>query len=1244
MHLEDLLDERIVIIDGSMGTMLQSMNLDEGYFNVGEFQNHPEPLTGNFEVLNITNPKIISDIHYQYLESGCDIIETNTFGANSISQQEYNLSDYADRMNLEAAKLARDAVTKYLSVNPKESKFIAGAVGPTNKTLSASESVEDPTFRSISFDELRDAYFNQVVALIEGGVDIILIETIFDVLNAKAAITATLDAYERMKVELPIMISVTFVQEGNNRTLFGQTVDAFWTTISHCNPISVGINCGLGAKSMSANIMELSRIVPVHTHCYPNAGLPNPMAESGFDETPEVTSSEIRKLVESGSLNIVGGCCGTTPEHIREIKSVVENLDIRRVPLLQSETTRALKSLNSKIKEKGKSEKIVISHPETTFAGLENYAMNPDSNFTMIGERTNVTGSSIFRKLIENDDYDGALQVAIHQVRNGANIIDINMDDGMLNSKECMIKFLRLIATEPEVAKIPIMIDSSDWEVIESGVKCVQGKPIINSISLKDGQKEFERRVRFAKRYGAAVLVMAFDELGQAESVERKVEICERSYQIMTEDIGFNPMDIIFDPNILAVATGIKSHNRFAMNFIESIPKIKQKCPGSKVSGGISNLSFSFRGNNSIREAFHSAFLYHAIRAGLDMGIVNPGLLVHYDEIPPDLLVLVEDVLFDKSIDATERMIEFAEKYNEDYKNTKVTVKDWRNESIESRLIHSLVNGISEFIHNDINEAIDAYNSPLEIIEGPLMDGMNKVGSLFEVGKMFLPQVVKSARTMKLAVGQLEPLMRENSQEINYRGKIVIATVKGDVHDIGKNIVSVVMGCNNYEVIDLGVMVSADQILDEAKKVGADVIGLSGLITPSLKEMAHVAREMRKRKMQVPLLIGGATTSIQHTAINISPEYDNQVIHIKDASKVISVLNDILDEKRNLEFSKRNEELQKSYIKRNKEIVKKPLVSISQSRKKGNKIKWEQSEIATPEFIGQRFIKSIPLNELRELIDWTFFFTSWEIPRRFPKVLSDEKYGDTASELFRDANKLLDQIIENKLIEPSASYGFWPANSEGDDIIIYSKNGEEKFRLNMLRQQQQRGESAHNCLSDFIAPLESKISDYLGIFSVTSGKKADILAEKLFSEGDEYNGIMAGLLADRLAEASAEWLHKRVRKEWGFPDPDNTTVEDLLNENYRSIRPAYGYPACPDHSELEKIIDILKADEIDMQLSENYAIIPSSSVSGIFISNKQSKYFSVGRLGKDQIEDYSLRKSITKERAEELLFSYLGYF
>ena len=1240
--LRNALKERILVLDGAMGTMIQTYELDEKKFRKDLFLDHPNDLEGNNEVLNLTSPEIILEIHRSYLEAGSDIIETNTFGATRVAQEEYGLAEFAKEMNLQAARIAREVADEMIREDGVI-RFVAGAVGPTNRTLSSSEDVNDPSARTTTFDDIRDSYFEQVLALIEGGVDLILIETIFDVLNAKAAIVATLEAFKKSGIELPIILSVTFIQEGSDRTVFGQTIDAFWATVAHAKPLSVGINCGLGARAILPNLKEMARMVDTYVHCYPNAGLPNPLSTTGFDETPDITAAQIREMVGMKLVNIVGGCCGTTPDHIRAIAAAVSGVQPRELP----ERTKGI----GEVKISGG---LMVGggdfahqhrhclHEHTTFAGLETYAVRPSSNFTMIGERTNVTGSAAFRRLIEGNDFEGGLAVALQQVRAGANIIDVNMDEGMLDSVDCMTKFLNFIATEPEIARVPIMIDSSDWEVIEAGVKCVQGKPIINSISLKDGVDDFVSKARFIKQHGAAAIIMAFDENGQAESIKRKVEICQRSYTLLIEELGFDPMDIIFDPNILAVGTGISEHDEFAINFIEATRKIKQVCPGARISGGVSNLSFSFRGNQAIREAMHSAFLYHAIAAGMDMGIVNAGQIMQYEQIPDELLERVEDVLFNRKKDSTERLIAFAESF-EGGGHSEERKMEWREDDCVGRLKHALIHGINDFIEDDVEEARGVFQTPLEVIEGPLMDGMGVVGDLFGAGKMFLPQVVKSARTMKKAVTYLEPYMETEAGVGSARGTVVLATVRGDVHDIGKNIVGVVLGCNNYNIIDLGVMVSCETILDAAEQHDADLIGLSGLITPSLKEMAHVAREMGQRGMNLPLLIGGATTSRQHTAVKIAPEYGHPVVHIKDASRVSKAIGELVDPRRREEFSKVNLSNQEVIREKFRDVNRRPLRPLSEIRSQSQDIDWESTQLLEPPFFGQKILLNIPLDEIKEFIDWTFFFTSWDIPKRYPAVLEDQTYGDVARDLFADAEKLLDNIINEKRFSVNAVYGFWPSNSEGDDIIVYDETREnELVRLNMLRQQQERGDSAYRCLSDYIAP--KGMADHIGLFAVTGGIGADEMRKEFNAKGDDYNAIMAQLLGDRMAEACTEWLHAKVRGEWGFPDDESTNLADLLKESYRSIRPAYGYPACPDHTELTKVFELLDAGRIGMELTEHCAILPAASVSGLYFGHPEAQYFSVGRVDREQVEDYARRKGIRVKEAENHLYMNLGYF
>jgi len=1178
----NLLKKRILVLDGAMGTIIQDYELEESDFKGKLFSEHKKKLKGNNDILCITRPEIITNIHEKYLEAGCDIIETNTFNANRISQADYGTEKDCFKLNKTAAILAKKACQKYSKKD--KPRFVAGALGPTNKTLSMSPKVEDPAYREVTFDEIKEAYEEQVNGLIDGGADIILIETIFDTLNAKAAIVATKKVFREKNVDLPIIISGT-ITDLSGRTLSGQTVEAFWTSIKHAEPICVGLNCALGPSELRPYIEKLAKIANTNVHCYPNAGLPNEFGK--YDETPEMMCEHIKEWCKSGLVNIIGGCCGTDTNHIKHFVKAAS----KELPRKHSE---------------------IYTNDLSTFSGLENYTITPDTNFTMIGERTNVTGSLKFSRLIKEEKYDEAIEIALQQVQNGANIIDVNMDEGLLDSEKCMSRFLNLIAAEPNIAKIPIMIDSSKWSVIQSGMKSVQGKAIVNSISLKEGEDDFIEKASEILDYGAAVIVMAFDEKGQAETVERKVDICKRAYDILTKKLQFNPNDIIFDPNILAIATGIEEHNNFAKNFIEAIKIIKKKCPGAKISGGVSNLSFSFRGNNTVREAMHSVFLFHAIKAGMDMGIVNAGQLIVYDEIPKEMLKLVEDVIFNRNSNATQNLIDFAKKLDGKVKNRKDD-EGWRKKPIKEVISYSLINGIDKYIVKDIEDIRKDYDSALEIIEGPLMDGMQTVGDLFGNGKMFLPQVVKSARVMKKAVSYLKPFMEKESKgKIKKRGKIILATVKGDVHDIGKNIVAIVLQCNNYEVIDLGVMVPAEKILKIAKEENADIIGLSGLITPSLDEMVYVAKEMKRLQFETPLLIGGATTSPKHTAIKIAPEYDDTTIRVKDASRVSHVVGDLLNsDKKN----KLDEKIKKEQEKQRIDFEKtsdKNLISYKEAYQNRLKLDWENEKIAIPSFIGLKQIIDYPLEEIRKYIDWTFFFSAWEMRGSYPKLLNNPTKGKAARELFNNANQLLDEIIENELLQANIAYGFWPSNTEGDDIILYKdeKRTDELLRFNMLRQKKIK-KGVTLSLSDFIAPNHSEIDDYIGAFAVTTGINAKELSEKYEKENDDYNSIMVKTIADRLAEAFAELMHQKVRREWGFPDKINITNEDLIKEKYRSIRPAFGYPACPNHEEKEKLFDILDAEKIGMKLTENYSMTPAASVSGLYFANENAKYFSI---------------------------------
>ncbi len=1200
-RLEALLRERILVLDGAWGTMLQGAGLTSADYRGERFLDHPREVAGDPDLLNLTRPDVILDVHRRYLAAGADITTTNTFTATSIGQADYGLEGVVRELNLEGARLARQAADE------AGGRFVAGSIGPLNVTLSLSPKVDDPAFRPVSFDEVRASYAEQITALAEGGVDLLLVETVFDTLNAKAAIAAA----REVAPELPLWISVTIV-DLSGRTLSGQTVEAFWASIEHARPLLVGVNCSLGAKEMRPHVAELARIADTFTSCHPNAGLPN--AFGGYDEEPHDTAALLREFAEAGFVNIVGGCCGTSPQHVERIAAAVADLAPRELPL--DENTH-----------------------RTRFSGLEPFELGPDIGFVMIGERTNLTGSTRFRGLVEAGDYQGAVDVALEQVRGGANFLDVNMDADLLDGELAMTTFLNLIATEPEVARIPIMVDSSRWSVLEAGLKCVQGKGIVNSISLKEGEAPFLEQARRVRDYGAGVVVMAFDEEGQADTVERKVSICGRAYDLLTQVAGFEPEDIVFDPNILAVATGIEEHNGYAKAFIEALPLIKERCPGSHTSGGISNLSFAFRGNDVVREAMHSSFLLHAIRAGLDMGIVNAGQLVVYEDIPPDLLERVDDVLFDRRPDATDRLVSFADSVKGEGTRREHDLS-WREAPVERRLSYALVHGVVDFIEEDTEEARAAAQRPLDVIEGPLMDGMKVVGDLFGAGKMFLPQVVKSARAMKRAVAYLEPYM-EAEKELALRegrtnggpeqkrtgqGKIVLATVKGDVHDIGKNIVGVVLGCNNYEVIDLGVMVSGDRILDTAVAEGASAVGLSGLITPSLDEMVNVAKEMERRGLELPLLIGGATTSRQHTAVRIAPAYAQPTVHVIDASRVVGVVSSLLDPVRAGELDRENRDDQERLRDQYAEKERRPLLPIGEARANGERLAFD--ELAVPSFTGTRLVEP-ELAELAELIDWQFFFHAWELKGKFPAILEQP----AAREVYDDAVAQLDGLVRDELLQARGAYGLWPAHAEGDDLVV--ENG---VRFPMLRQQAAWGDSRPNrSLADFVAPA----GDHLGAFAV-SIHGADVLAERYEAEHDDYRSIMVKALADRLAEAFAEWIHLEARRAWYEPDA-NPTSEELAAERYRGIRPAFGYPACPDHSEKQRLFDLLAAPETGIGLTESFAMVPAASVSGLLFGHPRSRYFAVGRLGRDQVEDYAARKGIELGEAERWLRPNLGY-
>ena len=1216
-ELERLLSKRILVLDGAAGTMIQSRNPTEADFRGERLADHPSELKGNNEALVLGKPSLIAEIHDAFLEAGADIIETNTFGANAIAQADYGMEAFVTELNLRAAEIATACAARWTERTPDQPRFVAGALGPTPRTLSISPDVDDASARNLTFDELYAAYREQTRALIKGGVDILLIETIFDTLNAKAAIAAVLELFDEQSISLPVMISVT-ITDRSGRTLSGQTVDAFWTSIAHANPISVGINCALGATEMRPFLAELAAVAPVHISAYPNAGLPN--AFGGYDEGPETTARLLGEFASSGLVNLVGGCCGTTPDHIRAIAQAVRGIAPRRLPEPED----------------------AVAH----FSGLERLSLRPDSIFTMIGERTNVTGSRRFMNLIKSEDYATATEVALDQVRGGANILDVNMDEGMLDSEGVMTTFLNLIATEPEIAIIPIMIDSSKWSVIEAGLKCVQGKGFVNSISLKEGEEDFLAKARKIQRYGAGVVVMAFDEAGQADTVERKVGICQRAYKLLTQVAGFRPQEIIFDPNILAIATGIEEHSEYGKNFIEATRIIKETCPGSRVSGGVSNLSFSFRGNDRVREAMHTAFLYHAIKAGMDMGIVNAGQLGVYEDIPADLLERVEDVIFHRRPDATERLVEFAESVTGKGKQKEIDLS-WRENSVDERLKYALVRGVVDFIEEDTEAARRGAARPLEVIEGPLMAGMQIVGDLFGAGKMFLPQVVKSARVMKRAVAYLEPFMETTKGAApTNRGRIVMATVKGDVHDIGKNIVGVVLGCNNYEVIDLGVMVHCDDILKTAVDRDCDLIGLSGLITPSLDEMVNVAREMERRGIDKPLLIGGATTSKQHTAVKIAPVYNHCAVHVHDASRAVGVVSSLLNPKLSPEFNRKNQELQEQlrYVYEGRKS--KPLLTYERAVENRLPIDFRADDLPVPGFLGRRVINDVSLEDLEEYIDWTFFFNAWELKGKFPNIFESQKYGEAARELFENGQTLLRRIIDEKLLTPRGVYGFWPAASDGGDIALFEdeSRSKERVRFNLLRQQAEIADGKSNrSLADFIAPAHGGFRDYVGAFAVTSGTETNELAAGFEKDLDDYNAIMTKALADRLAEAFAEFLHERARREWGYGNDENLETGDLIAEKYRGIRPAFGYPACPDHTEKNKLFDLLDAPSVGIELTENFAMLPAASVSGLYFAHPEAHYFTVGRIDRDQVSDYANRKKMTVEEIERWLAPNLGY-
>ncbi|WP_295795197.1 methionine synthase [Mucilaginibacter sp.] len=1239
MDIRKELEKRILVIDGAMGTMIQRYQLKEADFRGERFRNHQSDLQGNNDLLNITRPDIIKAIHAEYLDAGADIIETNTFSTQRISLADYHMEELAYELSYEGARIAREVADKYNKKTPNKPRFVAGAIGPTNRTASLSPDVNDPGYRAVTFDDLAEAYYEQVKGLVDGGSDLLIVETIFDTLNAKAALFA-IDRYRNEsktagKDFVPfrglgaIMISGT-ITDASGRTLSGQTVEAFWDSVSHANLLSVGLNCALGAKEMRPHIEELSEKANVYISAYPNAGLPNEFGQ--YDETAHETAHQVDDFIKNGLVNIVGGCCGTTPEHIKCIAEKAAKYPPRRIPEIE---------------------------PFMRLSGLEAVTITPETNFVNVGERTNITGSPKFSKLILAEDYEAALTVARQQVEGGAQVIDINMDEGMIDSEAVMVKFLNLVASEPDIAKLPIMIDSSKWTVIEAGLKCIQGKGIVNSISLKEGEDKFKEQARKILSYGAATVVMAFDETGQADSLQRRIEICKRSYDILVNEVGFPPQDIIFDPNILTVATGLEEHNNYAVDFIEATRWIKQNLPYAKVSGGVSNISFSFRGNNTVREAMHSAFLYHAIKAGMDMGIVNAGMLEVYQEIPKDLLELVEDVLLNRRPDATERLVEFADTIKS---KGKVIERDeeWRKGTVQERLSHALVKGIIEYLDDDVEEARQAYSKPLEVIEGPLMDGMNIVGDLFGAGKMFLPQVVKSARVMKKAVAYLLPFIELEKQRVidagedssgsrANAGKILMATVKGDVHDIGKNIVGVVLACNNFEVIDLGVMVPAQRIIEEAKKQNVDIIGLSGLITPSLDEMVHFAKEMEREGFTIPLIIGGATTSRIHAAVKVAPNYSGAAIHVLDASRSVTVCSSLMNrENREGYIQGIKDEYEKAREAHLNKRSDKRFVSIEDARKGGFQISLDGDVAQKPTFTGTKVLENFPLEDLLPYIDWTPFFHTWELRGSYPKIFADKFVGDEAKKLFDDAQVLLKKIVDEKLLQANGVIGFWPANSVGDDIELYTDESRKTVlkTIHTLRQQAEKvkGEPYY-ALSDFIATKESGVPDYFGGFAVTSGLGCDELVAEFERDHDDYNSIMAKALADRLAEAFAEKMHELVRKQyWGYSTGEQLSTDDLIKEEYQGIRPAPGYPACPDHTEKTTLFELLKAeDNAHMHLTESLAMTPAASVSGFYFAHPQARYFGLGKIGKDQVEDYAKRKGMDLETTERWLGPNLNY-
>lgn len=1219
--IRDLLKEKVLVLDGAMGTMIQQLRLSEEEFRGEQFRSHPDNLSGNNDILCITQPGKIRDIHRAFLEAGADIIETNTFNSTSISQADYHTESAVHDINVSAARIAREVADEFTAADPGKPRYVAGSIGPTNKTASMSPDVNDPGYRAVHFDDLKRAYREQAEALLEGGAELYLIETVFDTLNAKAALIALNEVFREKEMVIPVMVSGT-ITDASGRTLSGQTLEAFINSIKHVDLLSLGLNCSLGASEMRPYIKEIAEKSPFYVSTHPNAGLPNQFGE--YDETPEKMSGHIREFLDAGLVNIVGGCCGTTPDHIREFARLAAVSPVHK-PRPDDQHFR--------------------------LSGLEPLTSYEGSNFINIGERLNVAGSKKFARLIREKKYEEALEIAVNQVENGAQVLDVNLDDAMLDAEKEMVHFLNLMMSEPDIARVPFMIDSSKWKVIEAGLKCVQGKSIVNSISLKEGEEVFIRQARKILEYGAAVVVMAFDEEGQAANFERRTEICARAYRILTEEVKFPAGDIIFDPNVLTIGTGMEEHNNYAVDFINTVRWIKENLPYAKVSGGISNLSFSFRGNNIVREAIHSSFLYHAIRAGLDMGIVNPAMLQVYDEIPKDLLEHVEDLVLNRRPDATERLLAFSEGIKDTGTIEKATI-EWRSGTVEERLKHALIKGITEYIEGDTLEAHEKIGAGLRVIEGPLMDGMNVVGDLFGSGKMFLPQVVKSARVMKKSVAVLLPFIeQEKASEgsSNAAGKLLIATVKGDVHDIGKNIVAVVLGCNNYEIIDLGVMVPTEKILDTAEKENVDIIGLSGLITPSLEEMVNVAKEMERRKMKQPLLIGGATTSKIHTAVKIEPAYSNSVIHVKDASKSVPVVNELLSEEKGQavrqRFREEYEDLRKKYEGAESNVS---FLSLEEARRNSLQIDWKKEPPLPPAQTGTFELLDYPLEKIIPYINWMFFFVTWELRGKFPDILEDPVLGEEATKLYNDALEMLDRMVKEKWVVANAVYGIYPAAASGDDIIVYTdaSRSKERTRFINLRNQTKKPDAGtpNLALSDFIAPESSGMDDHIGAFAVTAGLGVEEKVREFEADHDDYSSIMIKALADRLSEAFTELLHEKIRKEtWGYAPREELSMDDLFREKYSGIRPAHGYPACPEHSEKETLFQLLDCEKYGIALTENYSMTPAASVSGLVFAHPRSSYFFVGKIGKDQVEDYARRKNMSVENVKRLLASNLNF-